>query len=293
VDEEATVREASRFHAGFARRVDEEAAFLQQARADVVVGDVPPLAFAAAHRAGVPSLAIANFTWDWIYEGFPGFEADAPDVLESIRREYAKATSALRLPFHGGFAAMASVVEDIPLIGRASKLSRADARAALGLDSARPVVLASFGNYGVSLDYDAVASRNHFTLVVIDETPRTAHHPRLTYWSMTELRARGLWYEDVVAASDVVAGKPGYGIVSECVANGTALLYTSRGRLAEYDLMVEEMPLYLRCRYLDQARLQSADWSEAIEALIGQADPPERLRLDGAAEAAGRILALP
>ena len=29
--------------------------------------------------------------------------------------------------------------------------------------------------------------------------------------------------------------KPGYGIISECVANGTAILYTSRGRFAEYE----------------------------------------------------------
>ncbi len=48
----------------------------------------------------------------------------------------------------------------------------------------------------------------------------------------------GLLYQDLVAAADVVVSKPGYGIVSECVANGTALLYTSRGRFIEYDLFV-------------------------------------------------------
>ena len=53
---------------------------------------------------------------------------------------------------------------------------------------------------------------------------------------------RQLRYEDLVAAADVVVSKPGYGIVSECIANDTALLYTSRGRLIEYDVMVAEMP---------------------------------------------------
>ena len=35
---------------------------------DLVVGDVPPLAFEAAAEAGVDSVAVANFSWDWIYE---------------------------------------------------------------------------------------------------------------------------------------------------------------------------------------------------------------------------------
>ena len=42
--------------------------------------------------------------------------------------------------------------------------------------------------------------------------------------------------------------------MSECVANRTPLLYTSRGVFREYDLFVSEMPRYLRCRFIDQRR---------------------------------------
>ena len=38
--------------------------------------------------------------------------------------------------------------------------------------------------------------------------------------------------------SDVVVTKPGYGIISECLANDTALLYTDRGHFIEYDVLV-------------------------------------------------------
>ena len=107
LDEEETARQAARFHATFDRRVAGEADLLQRERADVVIGDIPPLAFAAAARAGVPSVAVGNFTWDWIYSIYPAFDRLAPDVIPAIRRAYATTTHALRLPLHGGFEPMA------------------------------------------------------------------------------------------------------------------------------------------------------------------------------------------
>src|SRR5690242_19130547 len=80
IDEQVTAGRAREFYAAFDTRVAQEAAILRQAGATIVVGDVPPLAPAAALEAGVPSVAIANFTWDWIYEAYPRFEAAAPAV---------------------------------------------------------------------------------------------------------------------------------------------------------------------------------------------------------------------
>ena len=42
------------------------------------MGDIPPLAFAAAAAAGVPAIALCNFTWDWIYGAYPLQLAAAP-----------------------------------------------------------------------------------------------------------------------------------------------------------------------------------------------------------------------
>jgi hypothetical protein len=57
-------------------------------------------------------------------------------------------------------------------------------------------------------------------------------------------------------------------------------------------VFVEEMPRLLRCRHLSHDDWIAGRWSDAIDALVGQAPPPERPRLDGAAVAAGEILAL-
>jgi hypothetical protein len=275
LDEEETARQAARFYADFERRTATEAAMLRGLGAALVVGDVPPLAFAAAAGAGIPSLAIANFTWDWIYAGYPAFDRLAPGVIPAIRRAYASATRALRLPLHGGFEPMTPVTRDIPLIARQSSRDPRDTRRLLGCAADRPVVLPSFGGYGADLPIEALRADRRFTLL---EPPQQL--------------PGGLLYQDLVAAADVVVSKPGYGIVSECIANGSALLYTSRGRFAEYDVFVAQMPRLLRCRFVPQQDLLAGRWADAIDGVMAQPAAPQRAAVDGAAAAAHEVLTM-
>jgi L-arabinokinase len=295
LDEDETARTAARFHADFEDRIDVEVAALSRHGAALVIGDIPPIAFAAAHRAGLPSVALANFTWDWIYSGYPQFEQLAPGVVDAIGRAYSHATLALRLPFTGGFDTMSAVAQDIPLIARKSTHTRESARQALGLDD-RLVVLASFGGHGLRLPYEQLSAKNTFTLIVTGreaggESAAERQLPgpkgpgllrRITY---PEMARRGLKYEDLVAASDVVVTKAGYGIVSECIANGAALLYAPRGRVREHDVFVSELPRVLRCRPISSQELMSGHWQPAVEAVLSQPRVRET-PINGAPEAA-------
>jgi hypothetical protein len=294
LDEDETARRAARFYEDFDARIEAEARWLASAGATAVVADVPPLACAAAARAGLPTIVLANFTWDWIYRGFERFEQQAPNALGVMTTAYATATHALRLPLHGGFDAMADVVLDIPFIARRSTHSRASVRAALGVDPSRPVVLASFGGHSVRMPYEIAAADGRLTIVVTelewDASGQSATPPHLHSLSRDDMAARHLHYEDLVIAADVVLSKPGYGIVSECIANGTALLYTSRGRMIEYDVFVEDMPRMLRCRYISQEDVFAGRWADGVEALMAQPEAPTRPMTNGADIAAEFIL---
>jgi hypothetical protein len=296
IDQEATARRAADFYSDFDARVDREASWLLTEGVALVVGDIPPLAFAAAARAGVSSIASGNFTWDWIYEDYAVFDRLAPDVLPIIREAYATATVALRLPFHGGFAPMAERVRDIPLVAHVSSRDPADTRRALGILDGRPAVLASFTGYGAPLAYgQAVRDRKLWVVTTtgdraLDAT--TASAPNLIALDAAASYAHGIRYEDVIAAVDAVLSKPGYGVVSECAANETALLYTSRGKFREQDVFVAEMPRYLRVRSLAQEAALAGHWTDAVEALLAQPAPPERLPSNGSTVAADAILRL-
>ena len=294
LDAHQTACRAATFYADFDRRADNEARVLREERASVVVGDVPPLAFAAAARAGVPSVALSNFTWDWIYGGFPGFEDDAPGVIGQIAEAYGHATLALRLPFHGGFTSIREV-EDIPLVAQRARHERTHTRRVLELPSNRPIVLASFGGFGLTLPAATLAAESRFVTIVTDvemagHSDGTLFGQGLRRHTFDALKAHGLAYPDLVAASDVVITKPGYGIVSECIANGAALLHASRGGFIEQEVLLHEMPWYLRCGPIETDALRAGSWSEAGDRVLRQEPPSRTLPVDGAAVAAQRIV---
>ncbi len=258
----------------------------------LVVSDAPPLACAAAALAGIPSIVVSNFTWDWIYEGYAAtFASRAPHVLPTIRAAYSSASEAWRLPLHGGFATI-SKVTDLPYVARHAQHPRQEVLDALGVPANRPVALSSFGGYGVrDFDPSSLDCLDRWTVVITGRGPAPQDLPSgLVFVDEAKIYESGVRYEDLVAAVDVVVTKPGYGIVSECIANHTAMLYTSRGHFVEYDVMVREMPSALRCRYLDQESLLAGRWREALDALLDSPPPPLRPATDGAVVAAVEIL---
>jgi hypothetical protein len=306
LDVRETLRRADAFHAALPERAAAEAHVLRNGGARLVVGDIPPLAFAAAQAAGLPSIAIGNFSWDWIYDGYPEAD-DWPQLGPAIRAAYASANIALRLPLHGGFEPFRRVI-DVPFVARRSARDPADVRARFGLPAGRPLVLASFGGYGLrDIDLGALAQVEGWTIVVTSnvlarrrEADPVADLPPLSeaadlpanvqHVDERDIYAAGYRYEDVVAAVDVVATKPGYGIVAECIANDTAILYTSRGRFVEYEVLVAEMPRFTRCRFISNDDLLAGRWQAPLDALVQQPAPPERPRVDGAEVVADYVM---
>ena len=294
VNASATIARAWDFHRTLEHKVRNEARLLADHGAALVVGDIPPLAFAAAAAADVPGIGVSNFTWDWIYEHYGDLVVTTPDLLPRLRAAYSLGDVALRLPMAGGFQTFRRVV-DVPLVARHSRQPRNHTRTALGLPIDRPLVLVSFGRYGLqTIDWVAVGKLRDIGVVVTDDpvdggaTAARSRAPNVYQLNIPAITQQGIRYEDIVASVDVVLSKPGYGIIAECAANDTALLYTSRGAFAEYHVLVDAMPKFVRCAYIEHDKLFAGAWSSTLQKLLDQptAAPP---RTDGAAVVARRL----
>lgn len=280
-----TMRRAAAFYGDFHARVLRESTFLERIGADLVVGDIPPLAFAAAASRGIPSYALGNFTWDWIYQGYVDDGAVTPGFVEHIRSAYSCARAAWRLPMHGGFEPFSTII-DVPFIARRATHDCETTRRLLGLPVDRRLVLSSFGGYGLaSLPLEGLDCLDDYDVVIAEASlGGAAASPHRAVHALVEgdIYSRGLRYEDLLAAADVVLTKPGFGIISECLANDTALVYTSRGAFREYAVLVQEMPTILRCAFINHDDLFAGRWLEALERARTSPPPSTRPATDGA-----------
>jgi hypothetical protein len=286
IDEAGTVAAWRVFMDGWDDRVAEEAAWLRAAGARLVLGDIPPLAFAAAAEAGVPSVALGNFSWDWIYAHLAAREPALVEAAARAREAYAPAERLLRLPFAGDLSAFRRI-EDVPLVARKPTVPKAEARERLELD-ARPALLLSFGGLGLpGLRPAGFGALSGYQVLLTGQAVDVPANLRRL--DGPALQAAGLDYPDLVGAVDVVVTKPGYGIVSDCIGAGTRLVYTDRGDFPEYPVMVAEMSRYLPAVFASNDEVREGRLDRALEEV--QALPfPSPPRTDGASVAAERLL---
>lgn len=290
VDLPATCRAYAALEHDRERLIAAELAALRPHAPALVFADIPGLAFAVAERLGVPGVAMSNFSWDWIYADYVAeLPAFAP-LAAALRQDYGRATMLLRLPLYGDLGAFRHI-RDIPLVARRAAVAPATTRRRLGLPPGDRLVLLSFGGLGLALDAAPRIAGVTFLATGAsaagDEAPagvRAVTHPELT--------EAGLRYQDLVAACDAVLTKPGYGIVAECIANGTPMIYTARGRFAEYPCLVHGIDAHLPNAFIAPDDLRAGRWQAAVDAVLSQPRRTLTVRIDGADVAAAALASL-
>lgn len=274
---EATIEACLRLQAESPRLIADETARLRRDGVTLVATDVAALPCAAAAAAGIPAVILSNFTWDWIYEEFRSEYPGLAPVIDWQRACYRQAALALRLPFHGPMP-VARVI-DLPMVARRSTIPAEAVRTRLGLTAGQRLALLSFGGFGLrDTSFGGLSDLDGW--VFLAEPELAGEHPRVR-----PLPA-GVGYPDLVNAADVVITKPGYGIVAECLAHGTPVIYTSRGNFREQARLIAGLERYGRAVAVDNEQLRHGDLRDALEQLLALPQPAETLAANGADVAA-------
>lgn len=264
--------------------IAEEVEFLNACAVDAVCCDIPFLPFVAAERTGIDAIGLGNFTWDWIYREYLPTDDRWQSVILWVESAYRRCRLFLRLPMHGD-CSVCPEIRPVPLIARTASHPPGEVRRRLGVAPATPLVLISFSD----LDLDAAAQE------------RLARLSRFLFIYRRPLRFRfpnsravddaDLSYADLVGAADAVITKPGYGIVADCLAHGTPMIYTDRGHFREYGILVREMERHLETAYVPSADLYAGRWETAMGRLKWQGRRRPAVATDGALTSARWILA--
>ncbi|CAN1799214.1 ARA1 [Linum perenne] len=122
-----------------------EVDWLKSIKADLVVSDVVPIACRAAADAGIRSVCITNFSWDFIYADYVMAAGHHHrSIILQIAEDYSHCEFLIRLP---GFCPMPAFrdVIDVPLVVRRLHKSREEVRKELGVGDNVKLLIFNFG----------------------------------------------------------------------------------------------------------------------------------------------------
>ncbi|KAL5223591.1 hypothetical protein ABZP36_010230 [Zizania latifolia] len=122
-----------------------EVEWLTSIKADLVVSDVVPVACRVAADAGIRSVCIGNFSWDYIYAEYimaAGYHHRS--IVWQIAEDYSHCDILLRLPGYCPMPAFRDVT-DVPLVVRGLHRSKTEVRKELGIAANAKVVVFNFG----------------------------------------------------------------------------------------------------------------------------------------------------
>jgi L-arabinokinase len=263
--------------------IAQEIEFLNEQKIDLIVADIPAIPFEAAAIAGIPCVGVGNFGWDWIYSNFVSRDEHWRPVMTAFSEGYSKTDLLLRLPFCEEMTAFPNK-EDIPLVASPGTPRRSHLCSLTGADPKKKWILLSF----TTLDWSDTALAKvellkdyEFFTVLPLEWHRGNIHP---------LQREDAAFSDVVASVDAVLSKPGFGILSDCMANRKPLIYADRQDFLEYPILEAAIKQYLKHVHIPAEDLYAGELQSSLDQ-IGEA--PEALQdmpLGGDAIAANRIV---
>lgn len=254
IDWDRTFETAMKIHAESHERLDEEVDFLRREQIDVVVADIPPTPLVAAQRAGIPSLCVANFTWVEVFRKAAQGHPERQTFLRELAQEYSTATLLARPSFALKMPHFRETRDTSP-IGRRGKNIRRELLRELALPRGNRLALTYFGKWGFGeLQIERAARFGNITFLSFDSDAAP----------FVKLDPNRWRFEDVVASVDVVVAKPGYGTLSECMANAVPVIYYPRCEFAEYYALRRTLDAWGGAIRLSKRDFVRCRWEKAL-----------------------------
>jgi hypothetical protein len=257
IDFEASARAYAQLHQNWPQNVAEEARRLESLAPDLVLADVPYITLAAAGQAGIPAVALCSLNWADIYRHYFEARDEAAQILVQMESAYLEARAflcpqpSMPMPFLDNRVS----IGPIAMQGRCR---REELIEKLGVDATQKLIVIAPGGVDTRFAIEQWPGDQGIHWLVSERWQ--VQHP-----DASALEATGFRFTDIVASCDAVLGKCGYGTVSECVVNGTPLMYIPRPDWPEEAILVQWLNQHRAALAVDPQRLSSGRFSDLVE----------------------------
>lgn len=264
IDIDATWAAHYRFHDTWEARLSNEVAAMQAASPSLILADTPYLAIEAGFRAQIPTVALANFTWDLVLKAYcHASDTLQQQLIQDIRGSYIKALTALRITPAPKIDAFSNMIDIGPIADPISpERDRLALALALALTPDERTVLVGFGGIPLtSLPLEQMQHLRPYRFLFDGPVPPG-------YSRIHSAKTLPFSFKALLASVDVIMTKPGYGTIVEAVALQQPVVYVRRYNFADEPPLVDYLHRYGRGVELSIDDFTQGRWEPALRKVI-------------------------
>lgn len=245
----------------------------------LIICDISPMGIAVAQKAGIPSVLVENFTWDWIYENYVSTEFPAGKFVDYLRKIYYYADYHIQTEPVCYYKN--TDLRTVP-ISRKIKAASWQTRQKLSIPGGVKVVMITMG--GIPEKYLFLKQLTHQsdiyfiipggsqTMRLVDNLVLLPHHS-------------DFFHPDLINACDAVIGKLGYSTLAEIYHAGVPYGYIPRPAFKESEVLEAFVKNKMNACAISQLQFQAGSWVSFLPEIL-TIPRSERSELNGAMEVA-------
>ncbi len=221
----------------------------------LVLCDIAPTGIAVARRAGIPSVLVENFTWDWIYRAYAEKDRRFAIAACYLRERFQEADAHIQTEPLCRKVPWADMT--VPPISRPFRTPPAEVRRQLGVPETAPLVLITMGGFQTDYDFwDALGAHREIWFIIPGAGARSDAGPNIICLPQDS----PFFHPDLVRCADVVVAKSGYSTIAEVCQAGAAYACVLRPDFPEAQVLEAYIRSRLESIFMTEAEFQSGRW---------------------------------
>jgi len=235
---------------------------VRELKCALIVCDIAPMGILVAQEAGIPSVLVENFTWDWIYQGYLHEEVRLRPHIAYLQEVFEAADYRVQTEPVCCYRTADLVT---PPVSRKARTPAKQIRGRLGIPASAKVVMITMG--GIPEQYtflDRLEGLKDLYFVIPGPSASWQVRNRLILLP----HRSDFYHPDLVQACDVILGKLGYSTVAEVYHAGVPFGYVLRERFRESAVLAAYVKEHLQSFALTEAEFQSASWLSRLPDLL-------------------------
>ncbi len=249
----------------------------------MILCDISPLGIAVAREAGLPSVLVENFTWDWVYGEYAVETAGFKPHMNYLKTLFSWADIHIQTT---PVCSKQMVHLTTEPVSRKPGRDRFKVRKDLGIPDQTPMVLITMG--GIPKDHGFIDQLAHqkgifFVAPGAGTGFRTVQNVRLLPHHSQ------FFHPDLVHAADAVVGKVGYSTLAEVYHAGVPFGYIKRTRFRESEILSSYIEKRMTGFAINENEFENGSWISRVSELL-ELPAVTKQEPNGAEQAADFIL---